>query len=73
MVAANDPALEDAPETLNRLGVDSADNVLVLGMVNGRVWIVFVETLVANPLIGAEQANLVRHGLVNEILQWQPR
>jgi hypothetical protein len=30
---ADDTALEDAPEALNRLGVDRADNVLMLRMV----------------------------------------
>jgi hypothetical protein len=30
-------SLEDAPKPLNRLGMDSANNVLALGMVNGGV------------------------------------
>jgi hypothetical protein len=38
-------ALEDRPEALDCLGVDRADDVLALGVINGRVWIFFVETL----------------------------
>jgi hypothetical protein len=63
---ADDPALEDRPKALNRLGVDSADNVLMLGVVNCGVRIGLIEALVANPLIGAEQANLFRYSLVDE-------
>src|ERR1700753_1157958 len=33
----NDPAIEDAPEALNRLGVNGSSDVLPLGVVNGRV------------------------------------
>jgi hypothetical protein len=54
---ADDAALENAPETFNRLGVNGTDNVLPFSVVNGGVGIVFVETLVADPLIGAEQAS----------------
>jgi hypothetical protein len=32
---ADDTALEDAPKTLNRLGMDRANNILMLGVVNG--------------------------------------
>jgi hypothetical protein len=34
---ANDAALENAPKALNRLGVDRADDILMLGVVNGRM------------------------------------
>jgi hypothetical protein len=65
----DDTALENAPKSFNRLGVNRADNVLALGMVNGRVGVVLVETLVANPLISAEQADFFGNGLVNERLK----
>src|ERR1700732_727365 len=65
----DDTALEDAPEAFNRLGVNGTDDVLPLGVVNGRVWIIVVEALVAYPLIGAEQANLVRYGFIYEAFQ----
>jgi hypothetical protein len=66
MERADDAALEDAPKPFNRLGVDGADNVLMLGMINGCVRISFVETLVANPLIGAKQTYFFRDGLIDE-------
>jgi hypothetical protein len=47
---ADDTALENAPETLNRLSVDGTDDVLALRMVNGCVREGFVEVLVTNPL-----------------------
>jgi hypothetical protein len=47
---ADDTALEDAPKTLNRLGVDRTDNVLAARVVNGFVRKILVEALVANPL-----------------------
>src|SRR5579863_2949757 len=66
---ADDTALENAPKAFNRLGVNGTDNVLTLGMVNGRVREFYAELIITSPLIGAEQANLVRHGLINERLQ----
>jgi hypothetical protein len=59
---ADDTTLENAPETLNRLGVDSANNVLVFGVVNGRMGIGLVEPLVANPLIRAERRQITPLG-----------
>src|SRR5438445_13639056 len=61
---ANNPALEDAPEAFNRIRMDCTDNVLVLGVVNGLVGESLFEVAVAGPLVGAEQANLVRNGFV---------
>ena len=66
---ADDAALEDAPKTFNRLGMHCANNILVLGVVNRFMREFHAEMLVANPLIGAEQANLLRDGFVNESLQ----
>jgi hypothetical protein len=64
---ADDAAFEDAPETLNRLGVNGTHNVLALVVVDGRVlWKILIQVLVANPLIGAEQANLVKLRLNSE-------
>src|SRR5438045_3469839 len=54
---ADNAALEDRPETLNRLRVNCADNVLAPTVIDCRVWESLVEVLVANPLIGAEQAD----------------
>ena len=65
----NDTALENAPKAFNRLRVDRTDYVLAFGVVNGRVREVLVQALVADPLVGAEQANLVRNGFVDEALK----
>ena len=35
MVAANDTALQDAPKAFNRVGVESAHNVLLITMIDG--------------------------------------
>jgi hypothetical protein len=51
---ADDPALDDRPRSLNRVRVNSSDDVLLCGMVDGGMPIAFVaETMVANQLIGA--------------------
>jgi hypothetical protein len=66
---ADDAALEDASKTFNRLGMNRADDVLMLGMVNGAVREFLAKVIITDPLIGAEQANLIRHGFVGESLQ----
>jgi hypothetical protein len=66
---AHGATFEDASEALNRLSMNSADDVLVLGVVNGAVREAETKVLVADPLIGADQAYLVRHGLVDERFQ----
>src|SRR5258708_15489101 len=65
----DDTELEDAPKTFNRLSMDGTDNVLVLGMVNSGVRVCYVETLIADPLIGAEQADFLRDSLIHESVQ----
>ena len=52
----HDAALEDAPETFNRVRVDRADNVLALGVVNDAMREFFAERAIAAPCIGADQA-----------------
>jgi len=67
---ANDPALNDRPETFDRVGVDCADDVFLGSVVDSRVRITLLaETVTSNPLIGAEQANLVRNSFANERFQ----
>jgi hypothetical protein len=63
------PPLENAPEALNRLGMDRADNILMLGVVNGPVRECLAKVSITNPLIGAEKANLVGNGFVDERFQ----
>ena len=63
---ADHTALEDRLEALNGLSMNCADDVLPSRMVNGRVWIVTVKRFVAWILIGAKQADPVRHGFADE-------
>ena len=69
VIAANDATLEDRPEAFNRIGMNRADHVLAFVMINSRVRIFLVEMLVTNPLIGHEQADLVRYGLMNKFCE----
>jgi hypothetical protein len=48
---ADDAALEDAPEALNRVGVNRTDNTLLVGMIYRNVRECLVEIAVARPLI----------------------
>jgi hypothetical protein len=63
---ANDAALKDRPEALNRVGVNCADDVLPPAVVNGRVRKFLAEMLIAHPLVGTEQADLMRHGFAHK-------
>jgi hypothetical protein len=58
VIGADHAALNQRPETFDRIGVDCADDILPLGMVDHAVRELAVQTLVSNPLIGAEQADL---------------
>ena len=58
--------LENRPKAFNGLSVNCADNILTARMINSRVWIVHVELIVARILIGAKQADPMRHGFADE-------
>jgi len=65
--ASNDPALDNRPEAFNGIRVNRADNVFMCGVIDDFVLGEnLVEMLVANPMIGHEQADFVRDGLANE-------
>lgn len=67
---ADNAALDDRPEALNRVRVNCADDVFALGVVDSGVRItVHAETMITDPLVGAEQANPVRDGFVDERFQ----
>src|ERR1700730_10962385 len=59
---ADHAALENRPEAFNGLGMDCANDILPSCMVNSRVWVVFVELIVARILISAKQADPVGNG-----------
>jgi len=62
---ADDTALEDRPETFNRIGVNCADDVLMCGVVDSFVWIAGQRPIDV-AFVGCEQADFVRHDLPHE-------
>ena len=63
---ADHAALENRPEAFDGFGVNRADDILTSRMVNSRMWIVFIERIVAQILIRTKQANFMRNRFVNE-------
>jgi hypothetical protein len=63
---ADDTALEDRPEALNRVGVDRADNIAFRGMHHGLAR-VFVQPVINLVFIGREQRDFIGHYFANEM------
>src|SRR5262249_46810025 len=63
---ADDAALEQRPETLNRVGVNGTHNVFLFRVIHDLVRIGIAKLRVAAPRVRREQADLVRHDLLNE-------
>ena len=55
---ADNTAFEDRPEAFDGLSMDCSDDVLAPGMVHSGMREVFAKTLIASPLISAEQTDL---------------
>lgn len=68
VIAAHDAALNQRPETLNRVGVDRADNVLTGLVIDNSVIVAIAEAVVAGISVGAEQADAVGNSLVHKIV-----
>jgi hypothetical protein len=66
VLTANKTALENRPEAFDGLSVNCAHNILPFGVVNNAMRIFTIEPLVANPLIGAKQADFVGDGFADE-------
>lgn len=67
VIGPDDAALNERPKAFNRLCVDGADNVLMRAMVNCLVRISFLgKACVARSFVSAKQADLVRHGFIDE-------
>src|ERR1700683_678012 len=64
---ADNAALKDRPEALNRVRVNRADNVLMFLVVNGAVAVIITQIPVSRPGVGRQQTDLVGPGLINEI------
>jgi hypothetical protein len=62
-------ALDKRPKAFDGLGVNSADDVLSLGVINRRVRKIATETTIGGPLIGAKQAHLVGNTFADEGLE----
>lgn len=65
--ATNNPAFEDRPKTLNRVGMDRADYVL-LAVVIDRLVIVFGQAFIDPAFVSREQANFVGNHFAHESL-----
>jgi hypothetical protein len=61
MECANNATFEDRPKAFNRVGVNSADHVLIAMMVNRPI-----QSYVSRPCVRRQQANLIRNGLLDE-------
>jgi len=64
---ADNAALEDRPEALNRIRVDCADNVFMFGVSDESVLRIFtLQGVIGAQVVGREQANFVGNGLAHE-------
>ena len=58
MEVPDDAPLNQRPEAFNVLGVNRADDILPLGVVDNLVRVILVQPAIANPLVGNQQAYL---------------
>src|SRR5260370_6031552 len=66
---ADNAAFEDRPEALNRLCVDRTNDVLASSVIDDPVGVHGIQSAIANPLIRAEKANLLRYCAAHEGLK----
>jgi hypothetical protein len=67
---ADHATLNQRPEALDSICVKHANHVFALGVIDGDVLGKFlIQVFVTDPLIGHEQANLVRHGFMHKAFQ----
>lgn len=68
---ADHAALEDAPETFNRVGVNRANNVFVICVPDDLVAVAvdLAKAVVANPLVRDQEAHLLGNRLSNELAE----
>ena len=69
VIGTDNAALQDRPEAFDGLGMDGTANILPARMVNGFVRVVAVQMFVANPFVGAEQADLGGNAFVDECFE----
>jgi hypothetical protein len=63
---ADHAALENRPESFDRLSMNCANDILTSRMVNSRVRVILVEGIVARILIGTKQADFMGDGFADE-------
>ena len=68
MERADDAALEDRPEALNRVRVDRADDVLATGVVDRFMRIVAIKAAVDAIFVGRQKADAIGNHLAHESL-----
>jgi hypothetical protein len=66
VIGADNAALQDAPEAFNRVGVNGADDVFAASVADHLMGIQLLDVVVADPFVGNEQADLVRHSVHDE-------
>lgn len=69
MERPDNAALQDRPETLNRVRVDRANDVLADGVIDRLMVEAVLQPRIAGERIGAKKAHAVRDGLPNESLK----
>jgi hypothetical protein len=65
----DDPALQQRPKTLNRLGVDRADNVLFVRVPDHAMRVLHLQPAIADPLVSDQQIHLVGNDLAHEAFE----
>src|SRR5580658_2890038 len=66
---AHDAALDERPETLNRVRMNRADDVLAFGVVNSLVREPILQSVIAGIGVSAKQADACGDGFTNEARQ----
>jgi hypothetical protein len=69
VIGADNATFNQRPKALDCLGVHSANNIFATGVVNRLMRIFLAQMFVTDPLIAAQQANLVGDGFADEAFQ----
>ena len=64
MERSDDPSLYDGPEPFDGIGMHCTNHILAFRMIDYLVRIFPMQLLVTHPLIGDQQTDLMRHGLI---------
>src|SRR5208282_540418 len=66
VIAADDPALEQRPETLNRVGMDRADYVLAFGVSDDAMIEILAEEPIPGMFVGSDQPDVLCYRFADE-------